>query len=189
MRRSVAFVGVLLLVGVTACVGCGNEEAASPAAPAAPTSRTDTAAEGLPAAVNDTRGAILAAAEAGDYAQLREVLDEEVFLSDYGFGSEQRDPVSAWEEFGARPLQTMGALLRMRHFVRETNEGTLYQWPRLDPDSSAEDMTSRERELFLSFMSEEELDEAFNPDYGYTAPRLGILSDGTWWFFVADPGP
>lgn len=187
MPRSVALVVVLLLVAASA--SCGNEELAIPAAPAAPTSPTDTAAEGLPAPVNDTRGTILAAAEAGDYAQLRKVLDEEVFLSDYGFGAGQRDPVSAWSELGARPLEAMGALLHMRHFVRETNEGTLYQWPRLDPDSSAEDMTSQERELFLSFMSEEELDEAFNPDYGYTAPRLGILADGTWWFLVLEPGP
>jgi hypothetical protein len=181
MRVSVALVVLFIaLVGA----GCGDDEASSVTA-----TSNGAAAQGLPASVNDTRGAILAAAEAGDYEQLREVLDEEIFLSDYGFGAEQRDPVSAWQELGARPLETMGALLQMRHFVRQTNEGTLYQWPRLDPDSSAEDMTSRERELFLSFMSEEELDEAFNPDYGYTAPRLGILADGTWWFFVANPGP
>jgi hypothetical protein len=181
MRVSVALVVLFIaLVGA----GCGDDEASSVTA-----TSNGAAAQGLPASVNDTRGAILAAAEAGDYEQLREVLDEEVFLSDYGFGQTQPDPIVEWEQLGARPLETMGALLQMRHFVRETNEGTLYQWPRLDPDSSAEDMTSRERELFLSFMSEEELDEAFNPDYGYTAPRLGILADGTWWFFVANPGP
>jgi hypothetical protein len=38
-------------------------------------------------------------------------------------------------------------------------------------------------------MSEDELAQAFRPDYGYTAPRLGILADGTWWFFVAEAGP
>jgi hypothetical protein len=181
MRVSVAL--VVLFVAV-AGAGCGDDEASSVTA-----TSNGAAAQGLPAPAAETREAILAAAEAGDYEQLRDVIDKEVFLSDYGFGADQPDPVSAWEELGARPLDTMGALLQMRHFVRETNEGTLYQWPRLDPDSSAEDMTSRERELFLSFMSEEELDEAFNPDYGYTAPRLGVLADGTWWFLILEPGP
>jgi hypothetical protein len=180
MRASVAlFVLLIAVVGA----GCSGEE--TPAAAVTSTATSD----GLPGPVAETREAIFAAAEAGDYEQLREVMDQEVFLSDYGFGAEQRDPVSAWEDLGSRPLETMSALLRMRHSVQETNEGTLYRWPRLDPDSSAEDMTSEERELFLSFMSEQELEEAFNPDYGYTAPRLGILSDGTWWFFVAEPGP
>jgi hypothetical protein len=180
VRASVALVGLLLAIAGAACQG--DETASAPSA-------ATNAAESLPGPVADTRETILAAVEAGDYEQLRAAVDEEVFLSDYGFGASQRDPVSAWEELGARPLETMGALLQMPHVVRETNEGTLYQWPRLDPDSSAEDMTPEERELFLTFMSEQELDEAINPDYGYTAPRLGILADGTWWFFVTDPGP
>jgi hypothetical protein len=189
MRRA-----IVLAFALAVGAGCGGEHAASPASsatdpsPTAPVA-TDTSADGLPGPVVETRAAILAAAEAGDYEQLRSVLDHEVFLSDYGFGSDQRDPVAAWRELGSRPLETMSALLRMRHVVRETNEGTLYQWPRLDPDSEPEDMTPAERELFLSFMSEAELEDAFNPDYGYTAPRMGILADGTWWFFVAEAGP
>ena len=27
------------------------------------------------------------------------------------------------------------------------------------------------------------------PEYGYVNPRLGILADGTWWFFVLEGGP
>jgi hypothetical protein len=175
----------LLAIAATALVspGCGTDPSAPAAGP------TATHAETLPEPVVETRAAILAAAEAGDYEQLGSVLDQEVFLSDYGFGDEQPDPVAQWEALGTRPLETMAALLRMRHVVRETNEGTLYQWPRLDPDSTPEDMSAAERELFLSFMSERELEEAFNPDYGYTAPRIGILADGTWWFFIAEAGP
>jgi hypothetical protein len=26
-------------------------------------------------------------------------------------------------------------------------------------------------------------------EYGYTSPRLGILEDGTWWFFILEGGP
>jgi hypothetical protein len=187
----------LTLLVVVAVTGCGSK-ASSPATEADTsgqggtvprTSATDTVTEDLPRPVVATRDVILDAAAAGDYQRLRTVLDQEVFLSDYGFGDDQPDPVAQWEALGPRPLETMGALLRMRHVVRETNEGTLYQWPRLDPDSTSEDMSASERELFLSFMSERELEEAFNPDYGYTAPRIGILADGTWWFFIAEAGP
>ena len=179
--RAIAILVVLAAVGA---VGCNGDDAASVTA-----TSNDAASQGLSAPAAETREGILAAAEAGDYDQLRELIQKEVFLSDYGFGAGQRDPVGAWQEIGPRPLESMGALLQMRHAVRETNEGTLYQWPRHDPDSSAEDMTPEERELFLSFMSEDELVAAFNPDYGYTAPRLGILADGTWWFLVLEPGP
>jgi hypothetical protein len=181
MRRALPLIFILAAAFVA---GCGGGEASTPA-PAA----TDTSAAGLPGPVAETRGAIVAAAEAGDYEQLRSVLDQEVFLSDYGFGNEQPDPVGQWQELGPVPLETMDALLHMPHVVRDTNEGTLYQWPRFDPDSEARDATDAERDLFLTFMSEDELTQAFNPDYGYTAPRLGILADGTWWFFVAEPGP
>jgi hypothetical protein len=185
---------VVLLVPAAIWAGCGNgSPSAAPAGTSAPDGSTvtpaptETSASDLPEAVAETRAAILAAADAGDYDQLRSVIDEEVFLSDYGFG--KPDPVAKWQELGPAPLETMRAVLQMRHLVRETNEGTLYQWPRFNPDSEAEDMTAQERDLFLSFMSEDELEQAFNPDYGYTAPRLGILADGTWWFFVAESGP
>lgn len=172
-----------LVLAVVALVspGCGGEEASSPA-PAA----TDASADRLPSPTGDTRSAILGAAQAGDYERLRSVLNQEVFLSDYGFGADQPDPIGRWRELGPKPLATMGALLRMPHVVRETNEGMLYQWPRFDPDSTADDVTAAERDLFLTFMTEDELTNAFNPDLGYTAPRLGILADGTWWFFILE---
>jgi hypothetical protein len=83
----------------------------------------------------------------------------------------------------------MGVLLRMPHTVRETNEGTLYQWPRFGPDSRAEDITNAERERLRAVMTDAELRELILPEYGYTAPRLGILADGTWWFFILESGP
>jgi hypothetical protein len=138
--------------------------------------------------VQRVRAGILSAAEAGDYHQLRRLVKPAVFLSDYGFGDEP-DPVGRWEEIGSEPLETMGALLSMPHTVRETNEGTLYEWPRFDPDSSADDLSASERDAFLTVITEEELANVFLPDYGYTGPRLGILSDGTWWFFLLAGGP
>jgi hypothetical protein len=189
MRASAALGVVLALVAA----GCGGGEESSSLAPSA-TAATDTVAESLPGPVAETRAAILAAAEAGDYELLRPALDQEIFLSDYGFGNEQPDPVSKWQALGQTPLKAMNALLRMPVTVRDTNEGTLYEWPRFLPSQDApaarlEDLTPSERELFGTFMSEAELAQAFNPDYGYTAPRIGILADGKWWFFVLESGP
>jgi hypothetical protein len=168
---------VILALGVS---GCGSEKASSPIGSG---TAGETSAEGLPSPVAETRSAIIAAAEAGDYEQLRSVLDPKVFLSDFGFGT---DPMGRWQDIGPKPLETMDAMLRMPYAIRETNEGTLYQWPRFDPNSKAEDVSPQERKLLLTFMTEEELATAFNPDLGYTAPRLGILADGNWWFFILE---
>jgi hypothetical protein len=180
---------VALVVAVSALVGsgCGASENA-PSAGSGGSETTTSSADGLPGQVSQKRAAILAAAESGDYRALRAEIKPEVFLSDFGFGSEP-EPAAQWEEMGPEPLEIMGALLRMQHVVRETNEGTLYQWPIYDPDSHAGDISARDRELFLTIMSEDEVEDLIRSDYGYTAPRLGILADGTWWFFILNRDP
>jgi hypothetical protein len=168
-------VGLVLTVLALAGSGCGGSDA------------TPAPAEGLPGSVATTRSAILAAAERGEYDPLRDVIHPESFLSDFGFGSEP-DPVGRWAKTGPKALDTMGTLLRMPHAVRETNEGTLYEWPRFNADSSAGEVSADERALLLTVMTEEELQNAFLPEYGYTGPHLGILADGKWWFFVLERG-
>ncbi len=144
---------------------------------------------GLPAPVAETRSAILSAAESGDYDRLRPLIDLEVFLSEGGFGKRQPDPVARWRKLGTKPLETMAVLLQMPHQVRETNEGTLYQWPRFGPDSKRGDVSESERALLRTVMTEAEVRNLILPEYGYTAPRLGILANGTWWFFILEGGP
>jgi hypothetical protein len=180
---------VALVIAVLALVGsgCGGSENA-PSANSGGSETTTSSAEGLPGPVAETRSAILAAAESGEYEPLRDVVDSKSFLSDFGFG-EEPDPVGRWEEMGPKPLETMGTLLRMPHAVRETNEGTLYEWPQFNADSSAADVSADERELLLTIMTEDELTNALLPEYGYTGPRLGILADGDWWFFVSGGAP
>jgi hypothetical protein len=165
-----------LLVAFLALLGsgCGGPDAAP-------------AAEGLPGSVAKTRSTILAAAESGEYDPLRDVIHPDSFLSDFGFGSEP-DPVGRWAKMGPKALDTMGTLLRMPHAVRETNEGTLYEWPRFNADSSTDDISADEQELLLTVMTEDELKNAFLPELGYTGPHLGILADGSWWFFVLERG-
>jgi hypothetical protein len=180
---------VALAVAVAALVGsgCGGSENAS-SANSGGLETTTSSAEGLPGPVAETRSAILAAAESGEYEPLRDVVDSKSFLSDFGFGDEP-DPVGRWEQMGPKPLETMGTLLRMPHAVRKTNEGTLYEWPRFNADSSAADVSAGERELLLTIMTEDELTNALLPEYGYIGPRLGILADGDWWFFVSGGAP
>jgi hypothetical protein len=48
---------------------------------------------------------------------------------------------------------------------------------------------AEERKLLRTIMTEAELRDAILPEYGYTTPRLGILADGTWWFFILEGGP
>jgi hypothetical protein len=180
MRKSVAMLVGLVALGAPAC---GSEEASRSAASAP----TPTTAAPQPSSFADTRAAILAA-DKGDYGALRPLIDADVFLSDFGFG-EEPDPAGRWEEMGSQPLETMGVLLRMKHVVRETNEGTLYQWPAYDPDSDPVDLTARDKELFATVMSKAELERLITDEYGYTGPKLGILEDGTWWFFLLEGGP
>ena len=180
--------GATLLLLALLTLGCGSEKSSSPGATGSSgaTESSDTSAEGLPAPVLEARSAILAAAESGDYGPLRALVKPDVFLSDFGFGNEP-DPVGRWQEMGPKPLETMGVLLGMPHTVRETNEGTLYEWPRFDANSTMEDLSKPERDLLLTFMTEDELINAFLPEYGYTGPRLGILANGQWWFLILEP--
>ncbi len=152
----ISAVALVVALSALAGSGCGGSET------------TSSSAEGLPWPVAETRSAILAAAESGEYEPLRDVVDPKSFLSDFGFG-EEPDPVGRWEEMGSKPLDTMGTLLGMPHVVRETNEGTLYEWPQ--------------------FKTEDELNNAFLPEYGYTGPHLGIVADGDWWFFLSGGAP
>jgi hypothetical protein len=135
----------------------------------------DDVSSGLPAPVAETRSQILDAAESGDYDQLPPLLNDET--------------LAAWRRQGRKPLETMAVVLRMPHQLRETNEGTLYQWPRYGPNSKPGDIAESDRELFRQVMTEAEVANLILPEYGYVNPRLGILADGRWWFFVLEGGP
>ena len=171
---------LLVMIGALLVSGCGGTDEKSTPPP--------TTAPAAPSSFSDTRAAILAAVESEDYDALRPLIEADSFLSDFGFGEEQ-DPAARWEDMGSKPLETMGVLLHMPHVIRDTNEGTLYEWPAYNPDSEPDDLTPQDRKRFASVLSEDEVDELITGDYGYTGPRLGILADGTWWFFILEGGP
>jgi hypothetical protein len=144
---------------------------------------------GLPPEVAEVRAGILGAAEHGRYEMLRPYLDPEVFLSDFGFGTRgEPDPIARWKALGPEPLEVMAALLAMGYEEMETNEGHLYEWPPYGPESHSRDLRPRDRDRFLTIMSSPELRALFGSETGYIGPRLGILRDGTWWFFILEPG-
>ena len=177
------------IVSITILVACTTQEpSTTPRAPTPSSTSTIDEQVGLPADVAEVRAGILAAAECGDYDLLRPYLDPAVFLSDFGFGS---SPIARWARIGERPLRTMAALLDMGYAEEDTNEGHLYRWPSYDAETgSLDDMLSRDRRRFLSIMTRQELRRLLpNEEYGYVGPRLGILSDGTWWFFILEAGP
>jgi hypothetical protein len=192
------FALVLVLATLALAVGCGGEDEAGSAAEISTEGPTESVVstepepepvetvEKLPDPVAQTRAAILAAAKARDYDALEAVIDPEVFLSDAGFGV---DPVPHWRELGTAPLEAMETLLGMTSTVEETNEGTLYRWPRFTADSHPDEMSDAEREALTALLGEDGLRVAFTEDYGYVAPRLGILANGTWWFLVLEPVP
>jgi hypothetical protein len=196
-RGSGAYWAALALAVLVVGAGCGDDESPAsaiesgeeptesvvstePAEPLLPT------IEAVPDPVAQTRAAILAAAKARDYDALAQVIDPDVFLSDSGFGV---DPVPAWRELGTMPLETMEVLLGLPYVVEETGEGTLYRWPRFTANSEPDEISRPERDALVALLGEEGLNVSFTEDYGYTAPRLGILADGTWWFLVFDPAP
>lgn len=195
-RRCFALVVALATLALS--VGCGGADEAGSAAEISTEGLTESVVstepepepvetvEQLPDPVAQTRAAILAAAKARDYDALEAVIDPKVFLSDAGFGV---DPVPYWRELGTAPLEAMETLLGMTSTVEETNEGTLYRWPRLTADSHPDEMSDAEWEALTALLGEDGLRAAFTEDYGYVAPRLGILADGTWWFLVLEPTP
>ncbi len=121
----------------------------------APDPETVPAVEELPGPVAQTFAAIQLAASAQDYDALEPLVEAESFLSDAGFGV---DPVTHWRELGTEPLEAMAGLLAMPHTVEETNEGTLYRWPRFTADSDPDDMSAAEKDALTMLLGESGLE-------------------------------
>lgn len=142
---------------------------------------TDTDASGLPAAVEETRKALLAAAEAGDYEALRPLIPESGFEYTFG-GPVEGGPIAYWQELerttDERPLQTLAAILKMPYVLSRG----YYVWPWAYTITGASDLSEHEKALLAPLG---ELSTLFVPDTGYLGWRTGIAPDGTWTFFVA----
>jgi hypothetical protein len=169
---------IALLVGVVA-LGAGvlvgyKLDSGEDSASAAPTS-------GLPAAVEETRAELLAAAESGDYEALTEHISADGF--EYTFGSPvEGGPVAYWQELerttDERPLEALAAILKMPYALSRG----FYYWPWAHAVGRAVDLSPHEREVLAPLGAPTEL---FPEGSGYFGWRTAIAPDGTWVFFVA----
>jgi hypothetical protein len=169
---------IALLIGVVA-LGAGvlvgyKLDAGEDSASSAPTT-------GLPAAVEETRAELLAAAESGDYDALAEHIPTDGFEYTFG-GPVDGGPVAYWQELerttDERPLEALAAILKMPYALTRG----FYYWPWAHAVASSDDLSPHERELLAPVGAPTEL---FPEGSGYFGWRAGIAPDGRWVFFVA----
>ena len=167
---------VVLLIGVVA-LGAGvvlgskldSEDDSAPAT------------VGLPAAVEETRAELQAAAESGDYEALAELIPSTGF--EYTFGDPvDGGPVAYWQEIerttDERPIEALAAILKMPYVLSRG----YYVWPWTYTVESSRDLSPHERELLAPLGPP----SAFFPEgIGYLGWRTGIAPDGAWSFLVA----
>jgi hypothetical protein len=142
----------------------------------------------------DTRAAILDAARANDYEQLRPLI-EGPFTFSSGDIDERSDvaarAISRWKGDGFEPLRVMAALLEMPYTTVPSEDGVIDVWPALynwtpgelrKIDEVAPEWRSAMQQLYPDF--EQQLQDWI--DFGgYLGWRIGIREDGHWQFFVA----
>jgi hypothetical protein len=140
-----------------------------------------SAAADLPTAVEETRTALLAAAEAGDYEAIEELIPANGFEYTFG-GPVEGGPVAYWQELerttDERPLESLAAVLKLPYVLARG----YYVWPWAYSVGSSDDLSAHERELLAPLGEPNEL---FPEGIGYLGWRAGIAPDGTWVFFVA----
>jgi hypothetical protein len=139
-----------------------------------------TAVVGLPAAVEETRAALQAAAESGDYEALRELIPP---TFKYTFGEDvDGGPIAYWQELESatdeRPIEALAAILKMPYVLTRG----YYYWPWAFAAEGSDDLSPHERELLTPLGAPSEF---FPEGTGYLGWRAGIAPDGTWVFFVA----
>lgn len=193
------------VVGILSFLACPGRESSGGATPdtvgaAADTGRIDlapptcSAAEldataeatpgGLPAAVADTRRAILRAAVACDYDRLEELALSGDAAFTYSFGDDDR-PAEFWRQLEATGEEPLSILVRTLSlpWARESLEVepyVFYVWPSaylIDADDAA-------WEALAGLYTPDEI-ELFREYGSFIGWRVGITEAGQWRFFVA----
>lgn len=184
MIRAVALAALALLGGIAGgalgyAVGVAGEETIT-VTTTVDDSLTEATASGLPAAVEETRLALLEAAQAGDYDALA-ALAGPGFRYTFG-GPVEGGPAAYWRELeqsgDAQPLDALATILELPYVL---SRGT-YVWPWAYAVADLADLSEHERALLAPLGGPSAL---FAPGTGYLGWRAGIAPDGTWMFFVA----
>jgi hypothetical protein len=145
------------------------------------TTLTSATASGLPPAVEETRTALLEAADSGSYDALRPLIPASGF--EYTFGTPvEGGPIAYWQDLerttDERPLETLGTILRLPYVLSRG----YYVWPWVYTLESPGELSEHERALLAPLG---EIDSLFPTGEGYFGWRTGIAPDGSWTFFVA----
>jgi hypothetical protein len=139
-----------------------------------PPETDDEAVSALPAAVEETRALLLAAAQSGDPEAVAELADPDEFTYTFG-GPVEGGPAEYWRQIeDERPLETLATILQLPYTLSQG----IYVWP-FAYDKTADQLTDYERELL------EPLGTVGAFADGYLGWRAGIRPDGRWVFFVA----
>jgi hypothetical protein len=153
--------------------------------PATPVDQPD-----LPDAVAATRDAIVAAATSCDIDALADLalLGDSAF--EYSFGP-QGDPRAYWTEYeghGLEPLRLLVGVLDIPYTVMEwtKDDGTVerwYVWPRAMA-TPWDEIPEEEEEALRALVGDEAYEEYETFFGGYAGPRVGILENGDWGYYI-----
>lgn len=186
MIRALLVLGAVILLALGGAAGWfaarETEEAVTTTETTTVTETTTATAEtGLPAAVEETRAALLAAAKSGDYEALRPLIPATGFEYTFG-GAVEGGPIGHWQELERstveRPIENLAAVLELPY----TLSRGIYFWPFAYDIADIDDLTAHERGLLEPLGP---LDTLFVEGTGYLGWRAGIEPDGDWVFFVA----
>jgi hypothetical protein len=165
---------LLLTVLAFAAAGCGDSRSSG-------ATTTTPAEEALPGPVAEKHEAIVDAAHALDYEELKTLLDPKTFTYSFGEGG---DPIGYWRrlvEQGEMPI--LGDYLPTVLAMPWARQGPLYVWPSAHAKKPSR-WTQEDRKALERLYTEEEIRQ-FERAGSYLGWRVGIRKDGTWLFFVA----
>lgn len=140
-------------------------------------------APGLPAAVSETRDAIITAAAACNFAALEELAAED-FSSSFG-NDVGAEAFARWEEEGEGKLGILLRLLDMSYGTNELNGGAIYVWPAAATYATWDAVPPEQKSELTSIYTDEEMEEFFAGFGSYAGWRTGINQDGEWLYFTA----
>ncbi len=167
----------------------GPHEPDHPQGPRSALAHPNPAAKPLPAAVEEMREAILAAANSGRIEDLRVPLDWNELKPDLSAKTVE-DPIAYWKRIsgdgeGREILAVLANILRMRPaelpLGKDLENNVIYVWPYL-AEAKLESLTPAEEVDLLRLVSPEEA-KAMRKAKKWTWWRLSIGADGTWHSF------
>ena len=177
-------IGAVLVV----LAACGGEAPPEPArrACSAEGMSVPRGSDDVPRGVAATRGRIIDAAVACDYAELERVALAGSPVFNYSFGQpnerSQAKPGSYWREregAGEPALRVLVRLFGLPH-ARTTIDEPIYVWPSAAGEApSSDDWTAVEKEFGRDTVA------GWRTPEGYLGPRVGITTAGDWIFYVA----